>query len=37
MKLKVADEVIAEFDYNNNHYYELALDTARELNSTPKE
>lgn len=34
---KLGLEVIAEFDYNNNHYYELAFDTARELNSIPKE
>ena len=33
---KLGLEVITEFDYNNNHYYELAFDTARELNSMPK-
>lgn len=26
---KLGLEVIAEFDYNNNHYYELAFDTAK--------
>lgn len=34
---KLGLEVIAEFDYNNNHYYELAFDTAKGLNSTQKE
>lgn len=34
---KLGLEVIAEFDYNNNHYYELAFDTAKGLNSIPKE
>ncbi len=33
---KLGLEVIAEFDYNNNHYYELAFDTAKELNSISK-
>lgn len=29
---KVGLEVIAEFSFNNNHYYELVYDTAKALN-----
>jgi hypothetical protein len=30
-KRKIGLEVIKEFSYNNNNYYELVYDTSKEL------